>query len=114
MAGQASPGPQHHPRAGSPRAGTRPGRGRSLFTRVSAAWVAIAVVLALLVLMIIFMLQNSTSTTFHYLGLAVSLPLGLAMVIATVAGGLVVAIAGTARIAQLRKDARRDKQTPPA
>jgi uncharacterized integral membrane protein len=112
MTDQVSSGPQN-PRIGSPRTGATSGRGKSLFTRVSAAWVAIGAALALLVLMIVFMLQNSTRTDFHYLGLTASLPLGLAMVIAAVGGGLVVAIAGTARITQLRKDARRRQQPPP-
>jgi uncharacterized integral membrane protein len=48
----------------------------------------------------------------HYLGLALSLPLGMAILIAAVGGGVLVAIAGTARIAQLRNNARQSQQLP--
>jgi len=98
-----------HPR--SPRSGTGQERGRSLFTRASAAWVAVGSALVLLVLLIIFMLQNPTPIAFHFLGLTVSLPAGLAVVIAAVAGGVVVAVAGSARIVQLRKGARERRDT---
>ncbi len=112
MTDQDSSGPQR-PRAGSSPSPATSGRGGSLFTRVSAAWVAVGSALVLLVLMIVFMLQNSTPIAFHYLGLTISLPAGLAMVIAAVGGGVVVALAGTARVVQLRRDARREKQPPP-
>jgi uncharacterized integral membrane protein len=68
--------------------------------------VAVGSALVLLVLLFVFMLQNPTPIAFHFLGLTVSLPAGLAMVIAAVGGGVVVAVAGSARIVQLRKDAR--------
>lgn len=96
----------------SPHPKTSPGQGKSLFTRASAAWVAVGSALVLLVLMIVFMLQNSTPTAFHFLGLTATLPAGLAMVIAAVGGGIVVALAGTARIVQLRKQAGRQEQPP--
>jgi len=105
MTDQASSDPQPT-YASPPPQGTEPRRGRSLFTRASAAWVAVGSALFLLVLMIVFMLQNPTPIAFHFLGLTVSLPAGLAMVIAAVGGGVVVAVAGSARIVQLRKDAR--------
>lgn len=71
-------------------------------TRASAAWVATGAALVLLVLLIVFILQNSTRVEVHYLGFAGSLPLGMALLIAAVGGGVVVAIAGTARVTQLR------------
>jgi uncharacterized integral membrane protein len=78
-------------------------------TRASAAWVATAVALLLLVLLIIFILQNSTRVEVHYLGFAGSLPLGMALLIAAVGGGVMVAIAGVARVTQLRRHARRTR-----
>jgi uncharacterized integral membrane protein len=44
------------------------------------------------------------------LGLAGSLPLGMALLIAAVGGGVVVAIAGVARVTQLRMNARRTRR----
>ena len=78
-------------------------------TRAGAAWVATAVALLLLVLLIIFILQNSTRVEVHYLGFAGSLPLGMALLIAAVGGGVLVAIAGVARVTQLRRHARRTR-----
>jgi uncharacterized integral membrane protein len=76
-------------------------------TRASAAWVATAAALLLLVMLVVFILQNSTRVEVHYLGFAGSLPLGMALLIAAVGGGVVVAIAGVARVTQLRMNARR-------
>jgi uncharacterized integral membrane protein len=76
-------------------------------TRASAAWVATAAALLLLVLLIVFMLQNPLLVPVHYLGLSGSVPLGLALLIAAVGGGVLVAIVGGARVAQLRVRMRR-------
>lgn len=65
-------------------------------------WVAVSATLVLLVLLIIFILQNQDRVTVHYLGAAGELSLGIALLIAAVAGGILVAIAGAARIMQLR------------
>jgi uncharacterized integral membrane protein len=88
---------------GSPPASAR-------FTRASAAWVATGAALLLLILLIVFMLQNSTKVQVHFLGLTGTIPLGMALLIAAVGGGVVVAIAGTARVAQLRMGARRTRR----
>jgi uncharacterized integral membrane protein len=79
-------------------------------TRVGAAWVAVAVALLLLVLLIVFILQNPTKVQLHFLGLTGALPLGMALLIAAVGGGVVVAIAGIARVTQLRMNARRTRR----
>jgi uncharacterized integral membrane protein len=79
------------------------------FTRASAAWVATAAALLLLILLIVFILQNTRRVAVHFFGLAGSLPLGMALLIAAVGGGVVVAIAGIARVTQLRMNARRTR-----
>lgn len=111
MTDQGSPEPQR-PQERSPRSATTSAPGRSLFTRASAAWVAVGSALFLLVLMIVFMLQNPTPIAFHFLGLTATLPAGLAIVIAAVGGGIAVGVAGTARIVQLRKQAGLHKPPP--
>lgn len=63
--------------------------------------------LLLLVLLIVFILQNSTKVEVQFLGLTGTIPLGMALLIAAVGGGVLVAIAGIARVAQLRMNARR-------
>jgi uncharacterized integral membrane protein len=78
-------------------------------TRTSAAWLAISVALVLLVLLIVFILQNSTKVDVQFLGMSGTIPLGMALLIAAVGGGVVVAIAGVARVTQLRMSARRTR-----
>lgn len=79
-------------------------------SRASAAWVATGAALLLLVLLIVFMLQNSTRVDVQFLGWTGTIPLGIALLIATVGGGVVVAIAGVARVTQLRISARRARR----
>ncbi len=66
--------------------------------------------LLLLILLIVFVLQNSTKVEVHFLGLSGTIPLGMALLIAAVGGGVVVAIAGMARVTQLRTNARRTRR----
>ncbi len=103
------PGGQSAP---EPAGMSTPERKAPRLTRASAAWVATAAALLLLVLLIIFILQNSRHVEVHYLGFAGSLPLGMALLIAAVGGGVAVAIAGVARVTQLRINARRIRQNP--
>ncbi|HEX9228969.1 MAG TPA: LapA family protein [Arthrobacter sp.] len=77
-------------------------------------WVAVSVGLVLLVLLIIFILQNQDRVTVQYMGVSGELSLGMALFIAAVAGGLLVAIAGAVRILQLRIQRRRPAHQPPA
>ena len=79
-------------------------------TRASAVWVAVAAALLLLVLLIVFILQNPTKVEVQFLGMEGALSLGMALLIAAVAGGVVVAIAGIARVTQLRMNARRTRR----
>jgi uncharacterized integral membrane protein len=92
--------------AGSPQA-----RGGPRFTRASAAWVAVGAALLLLILLIVFMLQNPTTVEIRFLGAVGTIPLGLALLIAAVGGGVVVTIAGIARITQLRINIRRSRRS---
>ena len=89
-----------------------PAPGRSpRVTRISAAWVATAVALVLLVLLIVFILENSTKVEIQFLGMTGTIPVGMALLIAAVGGGVVVAVAGIARVTQLRLSARRTRRT---
>ncbi|HEU4542153.1 MAG TPA: lipopolysaccharide assembly protein LapA domain-containing protein [Jiangellaceae bacterium] len=66
--------------------------------------------LLLLILLIVFMLQNSTKVEVHFLGVTGTIPLGMALLMAAVGGGIVVGIAGVARVTQLRMNARRSRR----
>ncbi|MBT2515786.1 lipopolysaccharide assembly protein LapA domain-containing protein, partial [Arthrobacter sp. ISL-30] len=60
------------------------------------------VVLVVLVLLIILILQNPVLVQIKFFGMEGTVALGVALFIAAVGGGVLVAIAGAARIIQLR------------
>lgn len=79
-------------------------------TRAGMVWVSVATALVVLVLLIVFILQNQDYVQVRFLGLEGAVSLGMALFIAAVAGGVLVAIAGAARIIQLRTAAHRRAQ----
>lgn len=76
-------------------------------TRAGVVWAAVVASLVLLILLIIFILQNQDLVLVRFLGFEGAVPLGMALFIASVTGGVLVAAAGGARILQLRANARR-------
>ncbi|TVS98790.1 DUF1049 domain-containing protein, partial [Amycolatopsis bartoniae] len=76
-------------------------------TRVSGTWVAVIVALVILVFLLIFILQNLATATVNFLGMSGSLPLAVAMLFSAIAGAVLVALIGAARILQLRKATKR-------
>ena len=75
-------------------------------TRAGVVWTFTIVALIVLVFLVVFMVQNQDRVTVYFLGFHGQLALGIAMLIAAVAGATVVAIAGAVRIIQLRSRAR--------
>lgn len=78
------------------------------FTRAAALWSALFVGFVVLIVLLIFIAQNTESAQFAFLGWNWSLPLGVAILGAAVCGGLVTAAAGTVRIHQLRRAAKKN------
>ena len=79
-------------------------------TRTGGIWVAVGFFAVILLLLLIFILQNGTQVSVSYLGMHGHLPLGVALLLAAVCGVLLVVLAGTARIGQLRATARRHRK----
>jgi len=63
--------------------------------------------------LVIFMIQNAHAVNISFLGAQVRLSPGTALLIAAIAGALLMAAAGTARITQLRMVMRRDRRRRP-
>jgi uncharacterized integral membrane protein len=106
------------PPARQPAAGARtPSKGANEEpphpTRAALVWTTTVAVLVLLGLLIVFILQNQDQVSVQYLGLAGSVPLGIALSIAAVIGGLLVAFTGAIRIVQLRTAASRLRHRSP-
>jgi uncharacterized integral membrane protein len=76
-------------------------------TRISGTWVAVLASILVLIVLLVFILQNLADATVHFFGAAGTLPLGVALLFAAIAGAIVVALVGAARIMQLRRQAKR-------
>ncbi len=63
-----------------------------------------------LLLLLVFILENGQRASISYFGAHGHLPLGVALLLAAVAGVLLVSIPGTVRIIQLRRTARRHRK----
>jgi lipopolysaccharide assembly protein A len=86
-----------------------PRRGRRLPTRISSMRTGLIVGVLALVVLVIFIIQNARAVQVSFLGADVRLSLAVALLLAAIAGALLMAAAGTARITQLRRVMRRDR-----
>ena len=64
---------------------------------------------AVLAVVLIFIIQNAHAVSISFLGAHLHLSLGVALLFAAIAGALIMAAAGTARITELRQIMRRDR-----
>ncbi len=76
-------------------------------TRAGGLWTAVAVGLLVLILILVFVVQNSAAVRIHLLWFDWTLALGVALLIATLLGALLMAAIGSVRILQLRRVATR-------
>ncbi len=111
LSGPARPGtdaPAHQDRPIPPGATPAPPAPEERHvTRAGMVWAAVATALAVMVLLIAFILQNQDYVQVRFFGLEGAVSLGIALFIAAVGGGILVAVAGAARIIQLRAAAHR-------
>ena len=77
-------------------------------SRVSGVWVGLILSALVLLFLLIFILQNLDPVQIYFLGASGTLPTGVALLFGAIAGILLVAIPGSARIVQLRRTARRE------
>lgn len=114
----SAPGPEkdRQPRSAGPRSDPKldghdsgPGAG---------VWAALIVGILVLILLLIFILQNMDDISINYLPWTFSLPLGVAMLLAAIAGALVMGLVGSVRlfalnrrVRKLEKDRERIKST---
>jgi len=105
-AGTDAPGNQEHPIPPGNAFGPSAPEDQRV-TRAGMVWAAVATALAVMVLLIVFILQNQDYVKVRFFGLEGDVSLGIALFIAAVGGGILVAVAGAARIIQLRAAAHR-------
>ncbi|QMU75771.1 DUF1049 domain-containing protein [Streptacidiphilus sp. PB12-B1b] len=80
-------------------------------TRTGVLWMSMVLAAVVLILLLVFIIQNSAKVDISFMGAHGHLPLGVALLLAAVSGLLLVAIPGTGRIVQLRRQVRRGQRT---
>ncbi len=83
---------------------------RRLRTRISGVRTGLIAGFAVLILVLIFIIQNAGAVHISFLGAHLRVSLAVALLLAVIAGALIMAAAGTARITQLRRVMRRDRR----
>jgi uncharacterized integral membrane protein len=101
VSAEAAPGTTVRAPSGQP-----PGR-----TRTSSAYKGLMAGAVVLILLLVFILENTQRTKISFVGISGHMPLGVALLLAAVAGALIVGIVGAARILQLRHRLRRSNAT---
>jgi len=74
---------------------------------VSGFYVGLIIAALVLIFLLVFILQNNVPVQINFLGFSGTLPTGVALLLAAIAGVLLVVIPGSARLVQLRRAARR-------
>ncbi len=75
--------------------------------RTAVLWTALICGAIVLILLLIFIIQNNVPTRFEYFTAQFQLPLGVAMLLAAIAGALVMALVGSVRMVQMSWTIRR-------
>jgi uncharacterized integral membrane protein len=109
MSSQTPASPSQPPAKPAPAAkdGAKSAEPAIKFTRAGALWAALIAGFLILIVLLIFITQNTASASFQFFVWHWSLPLGVAILLAAVGGGLLTVAVGTARIYQLRRMAKK-------
>ena len=108
MSSDPSVSPEQPPEASAPVPDTVPPESAVKYTRAASLWSSLTAGFLILIVLLIFIAQNTASAQFAFLNLRWTLPLGVAILLAAVCGGLITVLAGTARIYQLRRAAKKN------
>jgi uncharacterized integral membrane protein len=81
----------------------KPTIGAQKHSRTNTIWVASVLFLLIMILLMIFLLQNSQTVKVSYLGFNGNISLAVAMLCSAIIGAGLLALAGGARILQLRR-----------
>jgi uncharacterized integral membrane protein len=76
-------------------------------TRTGRAWLSLSALIVVLIVVLVFILQNLTSVRVSFFVVHWKIPLALDLLLAAILGGGVVLTAGSLRILQLRRLAKR-------
>jgi lipopolysaccharide assembly protein A len=105
---QATPTPTPA-QAGSAERAPRRGQHGSRIGATRTAMIGGALVL---IVVLVFIIENAHAVTITFFGAHLRVSLAVALLLAAIAGALIMAAAGTARITQLRMAMRRNRRAP--
>jgi prephenate dehydrogenase len=77
-------------------------------TRTGVLWAALIAGFLVLIVLLLFIAQNTEEVRLTFLGWHWHMAVGVAILVAAVGGGLLTALVGTARIYQLRREAKKN------
>lgn len=69
--------------------------------KTAGLWISLILGAIVLVLLLIFIIQNNVPAQFEYFSAQFELPLGVAMLLAAIAGALIMALVGSVRMFQM-------------
>jgi uncharacterized integral membrane protein len=76
-------------------------------TKAAATWTGLVIGVVVLILLLVFILQNLDQVALQLFFWEFSLPLGVSLLMAAIAGALIMALAGGVRILQIRRVAKK-------
>jgi uncharacterized integral membrane protein len=88
----------------------QPSREHFRHTRISAAWVSVVVAIIFGVALIDFIAQNTRDVRIDFFSVSGRMPVAVALLVAALAGAIVVVAVGIGRVAQLRITMRRQRR----
>jgi putative membrane protein len=91
-----------------------PSRRGRLGSRIGTARTALIGGALVLIVVLVFIIENAHAVTITFFGAHLRISLAVALLLAAIAGALIMAAAGTARITQLRMTMRRNRRAPQA
>lgn len=103
-AGEATHTPAHAP---APVERTAPEPKKVKGSLAGGAWVALIFGALLLILLLIFIMQNQQAVDLHLFTWSFSFPAGVGLLLAAIAGALIMAIVGGVRMFELRRQIRK-------
>ena len=101
---------QEHP-SGTPSTVQPPAKQAAKQFRISPGWVVLAIFAVVLLLLLVFILENGQSVDISYFGAHGHIPLGVALLLAALAGILLVITAWFGRGVRVRATAHRHRKT---
>ena len=78
--------------------------------KIGSAWVALVIGAIITILLLVFILQNQNAVTTKFFSWDFSMPLGVLMLFAAIAGALIMALFAGVRILQLRMRQRKARK----